>query len=117
MLKRCSLATLALILAGCGDHVARGYVNRLPYPVTVVRHAGRDELRSPLHPNQCLHGGTGPDLPFDIIARSHVTARYRPSQIPVHTSEPLAYYVISRDGVSVESRDVALRGLPKECWR
>lgn len=117
MLKRCSFVTLALLLAGCGDHLARGYVNRLPYSVTVVRHAGRDELRSPLRPKQCLPGGTGPDLPFDIVAGGHVIARYRPSQVPVHSSEPLAYYVISSDGVSVESRDVALRGLPKECWR
>jgi hypothetical protein len=117
MLTRLSVVAFALLSASCGDQLAHGYVNRLPYAVTIVRHAGRDELRTPLRPKQCQPGGTGPNLPFDIVAHGHVIAHYRPSQVPVHTSEPLAYYVISSDGISVESREVALRGLPKECWR
>jgi hypothetical protein len=117
MLGRISVVGLALLSVSCGDQLRYGYVNRLPYAVTVVRHYGRDVLRTPVRPNHCQPGGSGPNMPFDIVAGDRVLARYRPSQIPVHTTEPLGYYVISRDGVSVESRDVALRGLPKECWR
>lgn len=115
-LARLSIAVLILLVTtGFGDRLRWGFVNRLPYPITIIRHAGRDEIRTVLKPLDYLPAGTGRNLPFDLArADGVVFARYKPSELPVFGKGPIRYVVISIDGVRVESRDAALQGIPHE---
>lgn len=113
--SRRSLASYGLLLlilcsSGCGDRISWGYVNKRSHAVTIVRHAGDDQIRTTLGPSKYLAAGTGPNLPFDLLGPDGaVLGRYKPAEIAVIGDDPISYVVIQNDGVRVEPRELALR--------
>jgi hypothetical protein len=104
---------LVTVLTGCADQVGWGYVNMLPHRVTIVRHAGKDQIRTTLEPFQRLEPGTGPNLPFDLVGPDGVVfAHYKPSDLTVHGQAPLSYVVIRKGSVTVEPES-ALQSIRK----
>lgn len=104
----CCLLLLALTLIDCGgDHVAWGYINRLPYPVTLVRHVGSERIRTTLLPNQPYPGGTGPNVGFDLIGPDGIVKHYAPADLPIVGDDSISYVVIRDDKITVEPRQIA----------
>ena len=104
------MATGALSLYGC-DTIAQGYVNRLPYTVTIVEHPGPAKHPFRLTPGQVDQPGFGRNpTNFDVIALGgRLIGHYRPRDLAVSGDEFYHYVVIDQHGAHVETKAVMLR--------
>lgn len=103
------LALAALSLNGC-DTIAQGYVNRLPYAVTIAEHPGPKTHPFTLAPGQVDQPGFGRNPnSFDVTAPSgRLIGQYRPGDLAVSGNEFYRYVVIDKHGAHVETKATML---------
>jgi hypothetical protein len=109
MRTSCALALLlAAALSGC-DSLALGYVNKLPHPITIVEHGGRESDHAiHLKAGEIFPPGFGPMAKsIDVLGGGgRLVGHYRTRELPGSGRRGRVHYlVITPRGAVVELKD------------
>ena len=95
-----------LSVAGC-DTITQGYINRLPYGITIVEHPGPSKNPFTLAPQQIDPPGFGRNpSTFDVFTQGRrLVGSYRSRDLAVSGHGSFRYVVIDEQGAHMETRE------------